>query len=64
MNDQINIQKCKHNIRSKDTSVIILDTPRTFPYPEHVYGVCKCCGKSFHFIKDENGKMKRFNKKK
>ena len=71
MNDQINefgivnpeVQKCRHNIKSRNTSIVILDTPRTFTFPQDIYGVCKCCGKPFHFVKDENGKIKKYNEK-
>lgn len=56
-------KKCNHRIKSRNTSIILLDTPRTFTYPQHVYGVCECCGKSFHYIKDENGKLKLYKEK-
>ena len=49
MND-ISKNKCNHRIKSRNTSIIILDSPKTFTYPEHIYGVCECSGKSFHYI--------------
>ena len=62
MND-INKNKCNHRIKSHNTSIIILDSQKTFTYPEHIYGVCECCGKSFHYIKDEKGNLKIYKEK-
>ena len=53
------VEKCNHRIKSSKTSIITLDSPRTFTYPEMVFGVCKCCGKSFTFKRLENGKLKK-----
>ena len=52
------ISQCNHDINSKDTSIIILDTPRTFTYPERIFGICKFCGKPFVFIKDDTKQLK------
>lgn len=62
MND-INKNKCNHRIKSHNTSIIILDSQKTFTYPEHIYGVCGRCGKSFHYIKDEKGNLKIYKEK-
>jgi hypothetical protein len=57
------VEKCNHRIKSPKTSIIILDSPRTFTYPEIVFGVCKCCGKSFTFERLENGELKKIKDK-
>ena len=57
------IEKCNHNIKSRKTSIVILDSPRTFTYPEIFFGICKCCGKSFAFEKLDNGELKRIKNK-
>lgn len=57
-------KKCNHRIKSKNTTIAILSTRRTFTFPEHVYGICKCCGKTFHFIRNhEDGSLKKFKNK-
>ena len=59
----INKNKCNHRIKSRNTSIIILDSQKTFTYPEHIYGVCECCGKSFHYIKDEKYIRKKLTRR-
>lgn len=58
-----NIEKCNHNIKSAKSSIVILESPRVFTYPERIFGVCRCCGKSFVFEKCDNGKLKRIKDK-
>ena len=53
-------RKCNHRIKSKTTSIKLLPQHKTFTYPEHVFGVCECCAKSFHYIIDENGSLKKY----
>lgn len=50
-------ENCNHNIESKNTSIVTLPGHRTFTYPEHVWGICKYCGKPFHYLRDANGKL-------
>lgn len=57
-------QKCNHRIKSKNTSIAILEDQRTFTVPEHVFGICKVCGKHFHFIKGEDGALLIYTDKK
>jgi len=57
-------EKCNHHIKSKGTTIVLLDARRTFTVPEHVYGICKCCGKPFHYIRDEKGVLKTYKNKK
>lgn len=58
------VEKCNHNIRSLKTSISILESPVTFTYPRDVFGICKYCGKPFHYTMDENGKLKAVRKNK
>ena len=53
-------EKCNHRIKSKNTSIILLPSQRTFTFPEHVFGVCQYCGKPFHYIKGEDGSLKQY----
>ena len=54
--------KCNHRIKSKNTSIVILPNQRTFVSPEHFYGICKYCGKPFHYIY-EDGELKAYKDK-
>jgi hypothetical protein len=56
-------EKCNHDIKSSDTSIVILDSPRTFVYPERFFGICKYCGESFIFEKLEDGKVRTIKNK-
>ena len=49
--------KCNHRIASEKTTIDLLPGRRSFTYPEHVYGVCRCCGKPFHYIRGDHGKL-------
>ena len=60
---KLKAEKCNHKIKSPKTSITILDSPRTFTYPEIVFGVCKCCGKSFKFERLENAELKKIKDK-
>lgn len=51
-------EKCNHRIKSRKTSIVLLPEHRTFTYPEHIFGVCKFCGKPFDYIKDRKGCLK------
>ena len=55
------MKKCNHRISSKKTSIVLLSNIQTFTFPQHIHGVCECCGKSFDYIKDENGKLIIYN---
>lgn len=57
-------ENCKHNIYSKNTSIVLLPGYRTFTFPENVYGICKFCGKPFHYLRDADGKMTLYHNKK
>jgi hypothetical protein len=41
--------KCNHNIKSNKTSILFLNT-KTFTVPEHIFGICKYCGKPFDYV--------------
>ena len=56
-------KKCNHRIKSKNTTIKLLPGLHTFTYPEHIYGVCECCGKSFHYIKYSDGILKKYKNK-
>ena len=54
-------EKCNHRIASRATSIVLLPGSRTFTFPEHVFGVCKYCGKPFHYLRDIDGKLVAYN---
>ena len=56
--------KCNHRIKSKGTSIVLLPAHRTFTVPEHVFGVCKYCGKPFHYLRCEDGSLKIYKEEK
>ena len=51
--------KCNHRVKSKNTSIVLLNR-KSFTIPERIYGVCKCCGKSFEYVKKENGSLLKY----
>ena len=53
--------KCNHNIYSNKTSVLFLKMS-TFTDPEHIYGICKYCGKPFDCVMID-GKPQIINEK-
>lgn len=53
-------EKCNHKIKSKGTSVVLLEGQRTFTFPEHVYGICKYCGKPFHYVRNPDGTLSQY----
>ena len=55
-------ENCNHKINSAKTSIVLLPGQRTFTFPEHVYGICRFCGKPFHYIRDENGNLTIYKK--
>lgn len=57
-------EKCNHRIKSKNTSIVILDEQKTFTFPEHIYGICKYCGKPFHYVKNTDGTLSTYKKHK
>ena len=56
--------KCNHKLKSKSTSIVLLGGQRTFTFPEHIFGVCKYCGKPFHYIRDVDGTISPYKKEK
>lgn len=50
------VEKCDHRVSSPNSSILFVEDFITMTYPQTMYGVCKCCGKSFEFIKNEKGK--------
>ena len=57
-------EKCNHRINSKNTSIHLLPGNRTFTFPENVYGICKYCGKPFHYLRDIDGKLTLYKNEK
>lgn len=56
--------QCNHHIKSEKTTIKLLSGRRTFTFPEYVNGVCTCCGKSFRYIRKEDGSLKSMRNKK
>ena len=48
--------ECNHRATARDTTLVFLK--RDFlVYPPNYYAICKCCGKSFTFTKNDDGQI-------
>lgn len=60
----LNQNQCNHKIKDENTTIKLAAGMRTFTYPEHVYGVCGCCGKQFHYVRSADGTLELYKNKK